>query len=40
MTGTKDCENAPSANRRRRKFGILKATRKASMSVPAPKACE
>ena len=32
MTGTKACENAPSANRRRRKFGILKATRKASMN--------
>ena len=23
ITGTKDCEKAPSANRRRRKFGIL-----------------
>ena len=26
ITGTKDCEKAPSANSRRRKFGILKAT--------------
>src|SRR5687767_13860735 len=35
-TGTKACENAPSANRRRMKFGILNATRNASMSTPAP----
>ena len=39
-TGTKACENAPSAVSRRRKFGILKATRNASISVPAPKAFE
>ncbi len=37
MTGTKACENAPSAVRRRMKFGILNATRKASISGPAPK---
>ncbi len=36
MTGTKPCENDPSANRRRRKLGILMATRKASMSALAP----
>ena len=35
-TGTKACEKAPSANSRRMKFGILNATRKASMSTPAP----
>ena len=35
-TGTKACEKAPSANSRRMKFGILKATRKASISTPAP----
>ena len=40
ITGTKDWEKAPSANSRRRKFGILKATRKASIIVPAPKAWE
>ena len=39
MTGTKDCENDPSANRRRRKFGILYATRKAS-SAPTGIICE
>ncbi len=40
MTGTKACEKAPSAVSRRRKLGILNATRKASIRVPAPKACE
>ena len=39
MTGTKACENEPSANRRRRKFGILNATSQASMKALAPKAC-
>ena len=37
ITGTKAWENAPSAVSLRRKFGILNATRKASMSGPAPK---
>ena len=36
--GTKACENAPSANRRRSRLGSLKATKKASVSAPAPKA--
>ena len=35
-TGTKAWENAPSANSRRMKFGILNATRNASISRPAP----
>ena len=35
-TGTNACENAPSANSRRMKLGILNATRNASMSRPAP----
>ncbi len=35
-TGTNACENAPSANSRRMKFGILNATRNASISTPAP----
>ena len=35
--GTKACEKAPSANRRRSRFGILKATKKASVISPAPK---
>ncbi len=35
-TGTKACENAPSANSRRMKFGILNATRNASIRTPAP----
>jgi hypothetical protein len=35
--GTKACENAPSANRRRSRFGIRKATTKASIAAPAPK---
>ncbi len=35
-TGTKAWENAPSANSRRMKLGILNATRNASMSSPAP----
>jgi hypothetical protein len=34
--GTKACENAPSANRRRSRLGILKATKKASVTSPAP----
>jgi hypothetical protein len=38
ITGTKAWLNDPSANRRRRKFGILKATSQASMKAPAPKA--
>ena len=37
-TGTKAWLNAPSANRRRSKFGMRKATLKASVSAPAPKA--
>jgi hypothetical protein len=36
-TGTKACENAPSANSRRRKFGMRNATKKASAAGPAPK---
>ena len=35
-TGTKACENAPSANMRRPKLGIISATRNASMPAPAP----
>jgi hypothetical protein len=35
--GTNACEKAPSANRRRSRLGILKATKKASVSSPAPK---
>src|SRR3569832_2414719 len=35
--GTKACENEPSANSRRSRMGILKATKKASVSMPAPK---
>jgi hypothetical protein len=35
--GTKACENAPSANRRRSRLGILKATKNASVISPAPK---
>jgi len=35
--GTNACENAPSAKRRRRRFGILNATKKASVARPAPK---
>src|SRR5690606_10620232 len=35
--GTKACENAPSANRRRNRLGMRKATQKASVSGPAPK---
>src|SRR6185436_2103551 len=34
--GTKACENAPSANRRRSRFGILNATKKASVARLAP----
>src|SRR5688572_9663855 len=35
-TGTNACEKAPSANKRRRKFGILKATKNASAAAPSP----
>ena len=35
--GTNACENAPSANIRRSRLGILKATKKASVIIPAPK---
>ena len=35
-TGTKATEKAPSANSRRRKLGILKATKKASVLALAP----
>jgi hypothetical protein len=35
--GTKACENAPSANNRRSRLGMRKATKKASVSMPAPK---
>jgi len=35
--GTKACENAPSAKIRRKRFGSLKATKKASVAIPAPK---
>src|SRR5258706_12960870 len=35
--GTKACEKAPSPNRRRRRFGMRKATKKASVASPAPK---
>ena len=36
--GTNACEKAPSANRRRSRFGMRKATTKASIAKPAPKA--
>jgi len=36
-TGTNAWENAPSANRRRRKLGILKATKNASALAVEPK---
>ena len=36
-TGTNAWLNAPSANKRRRKLGILNATKKASEPLPAPK---
>ena len=36
-TGTNAWLKAPSANSRRKKFGILKATKKASINPPAPK---
>ena len=35
-SGTKAAENAPSANRRRKKFGSLNATKKASATAPEP----
>lgn len=34
--GTKAALNAPSANRRRKRLGNLKATKNASATVPAP----
>jgi ribosomal protein S20 len=34
--GTKACENAPSANSRRNRLGMRKATLKASVAAPAP----
>src|SRR3981189_3188076 len=37
-TGTNACENEPSANRRRSRFGMRKATKKASVARLAPKA--
>ena len=36
-TGTKACENAPSANNRRSKLGMRNATKNASVVMPAPK---
>jgi len=36
-TGIKAMVREPSANRRRKRFGILKATKKASVAGPAPK---
>src|SRR5213593_308813 len=36
-SGTKACENAPSAKRRRSRLGMRKATQKASVSALAPK---
>src|SRR5690606_40327965 len=36
-TGTKACEKAPSAKRRRRKLGMRKATKKASAAALSPK---
>src|SRR5690242_858562 len=38
MIGTKACEKAPSANRRRSRFGRRKAILKASVKFEAPKA--
>ena len=35
-TGIKACAKAPSANKRRKKFGILKATKNTSAPMPAP----
>ncbi len=35
--GTKAWEKAPSAEMRLNRLGILKATKKASVSIPAPK---
>ena len=35
-TGMNACEKAPSANKRRRKFGILNATKNTSAPIPAP----
>ena len=35
-TGTNACENAPSANSRRSRFGIRNATKNASVAMPAP----
>lgn len=39
-TGTKAVANEPSANRRRRKFGIRNATQNASVTALAPKVVE
>ncbi len=36
-TGTKAMVSEPSAKRRRRRFGMRKATKKASVANPAPK---
>src|SRR5688500_5064508 len=36
-TGTNACANAPSPTRRRSRFGMRKATKKASVRAPAPK---
>ena len=35
-TGTKACEKAPSANSRRSRLGMRKATKNASVAAPAP----
>ena len=40
MTGTNACENAPSAKKRRMRFGILNATVNASMTGPEPNQAE
>ena len=36
--GTNACENAPSANSRRSRFGMRNATKNASVAKPAPNA--
>ena len=40
ITGTKACENAPSAKKRRSRFGIRNATANASITGPAPNQVE
>ena len=40
MTGTNACEKAPSAKKRRMRFGILNATVNASMTGPEPNQAE